>query len=68
MFNYKNGGNTLPPNTDPIGTLCLITFTASLPALLISGGSLLNILPIKPLLGSFTVGTLNPPPTVNLLT
>ena len=60
----NNGGNTLPPVTAPIGTLCLITFTTCLPALCISFGSLLKILPINPLSAPITVGFLNPPPTV----
>ena len=58
---YNNGGNTLRSQLS-IGTLCLITFTTCLPALCISFGSLLKILPINPLSAPITVGFLNPPP------
>src|SRR6056300_318375 len=48
LVNYKNGGNTLPPVTLPIGRFLLAVCSTSLPARLISGGSLFSIPPNKP--------------------
>src|SRR5210317_1412481 len=45
---YPKGGNNLPPVTLPIGRFLLVVCNTSLPALLISGGSLLNIPPNNP--------------------
>src|SRR5210317_1188000 len=53
-----NGGKTLPPVILPIGALLLNSFNTSLPALLISGGSLLIKPPNTPP-ALFTVGSLN---------
>src|SRR6056300_1213818 len=48
FVNYKNGGNTFPPVTLPIGRFLLAVCSTSLPALLISGGNLFRIPPNSP--------------------
>src|SRR5210317_425431 len=58
LVNYKNGGNTLPPVTLPIGRFLLVVCNISRPALLISGGSLFKIPPNNPNSGDgLIVGT-----------